>query len=137
MTIDPKRLSLLVPQDDIARWGTERVYRMAGTTFTKEEVDVIEINYKAVYRLRPLQAAIYSAEQKVRDAQKAVGDASAKFLAECAKEAGVDVTELEAESGSACMADGIGRHVYVIKDKAKMGSPQNKCLFCGCDNFDY
>lgn len=94
------------------------------------------INHKNVYDLRDYEHAIFIAEAKVRDAQDNANRTRKAYQSACAKVAGCKAEELEF-SNVGCMAKGICRHVYHLKQPyAQHGHPENKCIFCGCDNFD-
>jgi hypothetical protein len=95
----------------------------------------MEINYKLVYELREAEQAIFAAERKVRDAEIRVVEAKRAYEAACYEASGAPADSL-VFSGTVCMARGILTHVYLIKVHSSHGSPENKCIFCGCDNFD-
>jgi hypothetical protein len=96
---------------------------------------VTDINHKAVYECREFEAKIYSARAEVRKAEQGVEKARTEFQSQCAKVSGVPIESLEF-SNTYCIAQGISSHVYHIKRQGQHGSPDNKCIFCGCDNYD-
>lgn len=94
----------------------------------------MNINYQLVYALREKEQAIFAAERKVCAAKDAVANAKAAYKKACAKATGIREMELEF-SNTACMAKGICNHVYHIRVHSCFGSPENKCIFCSCDNW--
>lgn len=94
------------------------------------------INYENVYKLSDFEQAVFAAERKVDEAKRKVEEARNKYRIKCAEIAKVPVDDLEFSNVS-CIAKNICSHVYLIKSKYQPhGSPENKCIFCGCDNFD-
>ena len=89
-----------------------------------------ELNYKAIYELRPLQAAIYVAERKVRAAQDEVHLAEKQFRTACTQQAPEGSTMVF--SHVACGAEGISCHVYAKPSPHSVGH----CIFCGLDDED-
>ncbi len=93
-----------------------------------------QINHKAVYECREAEAAIFVAERAVQAAKDHVNKVRQTYREQCAKIAGVAIDVLEF-SDVLCNAKGISRHVYHIRRPVQGGSPDNKCIFCGCDNW--
>ncbi len=95
-----------------------------------------EKNYKLVYELRKYHEFVLDAEAKVRAAEKEAAEKRNTYKLMCAKFSGVPLDDL-LFSDAMCMAHGIPRHVYHVVEKyARRGSHKNKCIFCGCDNYE-
>lgn len=94
----------------------------------------MKINYQLVYELREFEQAIFIKQAAVQKAREAAEDAILAYKDACTKLTGVPATSLEF-SNTACLAKGIAHHVYHIKINSRHGSPENKCIFCGCDNW--
>ncbi len=93
-----------------------------------------QINHKAVYECREFEARIYATQSAVRAAELKVEKARQAYRDKCAKVAGCAIDVLEF-SNVMCLASGISHHVYHIRRPVQGGSPDNKCIFCGCDNW--
>ncbi len=95
-----------------------------------------EVNYKLVYELRDNQEAIFAAERVVREAEQKVKAAREAYEEACYDKSGAEEGTLKF-SRTMCMAKGIYAHVYrIVNPYAMYGHPENKCIFCGCDDFD-
>jgi ribosomal protein L25 (general stress protein Ctc) len=93
------------------------------------------INHKNVYELHEYEQAIFAAERKVREAEQTIDIAKKLYRKKCSDISGVPELDLEF-SNCVCIAKGIAYHVYHIKLHHIDGSSENKCIFCGCDNFN-
>lgn len=96
----------------------------------------MSIDYKNVYELSSWEGEIFAAERRVAEAEKLVEKVTEAYQGRCASVTGIPRGELEF-SNVMCMAKGIARHVYHKKVRgSRYGSPENKCIFCGCDDVE-
>lgn len=95
----------------------------------------MNINYKNVYDLQQYEQAIHKARRDVITAEEKVKEAINNYHNWVAKITGIPKEDLEF-SNEYCPAKGICNHVYHIKYKNRYGSPENKCIYCSCDNVD-
>jgi len=94
------------------------------------------LNYEMIYKMRQHQERIWQKRRAVTQADADVKTAELTFRSECAKNSGIQESDLHFSSEH-CRAEGIAHHVYHIRVRgAPNGSTENKCIFCGCDNFD-
>jgi hypothetical protein len=96
---------------------------------------MMPINFELVYKARAAQEAIHMTRRKAEKAKQEVVDVEKAFLDRCSKISGVPTSELQV-GPDCCIAEGISLHVYHMKVRGRWGSPENKCIFCGCDNVD-
>lgn len=98
---------------------------------------MMTINHKAVYNLREFEQAIFTKQNKIREAQAELEAAKQIYIKRIADEAKVEVSQVRAfEHSIACMAKGISTHVFILEDIYNVKSHKNKCIYCGCDDFD-
>lgn len=93
-------------------------------------------NFELIYEMRKYHESVQAAEANVRSAEKELAQTRGTYRAMCAKLSKVPLDDLQF-SDSGCLAHGIPSHVYHIVEKYQPhGSPKNKCIFCGCDNYE-
>lgn len=92
------------------------------------------IDYELVYKTRPYYEQIRTANQKLAAAEQAVRDAETNYRQQVARLVGVPVDQLRF-TNVACMAEGILSHVE--RGSGPSGVGKWKCVFCGCDDFDF
>lgn len=78
-----------------------------------------KLNYEAIYKLRPLQAAIHQADNNVRRAKEAAQNARANFQKSCEEFAGGEQQITVSNVG--CVAEGISAHVYARSPDTRIG----------------
>jgi hypothetical protein len=93
----------------------------------------MNINFELVYHARKLNDAVLLRRRDKLKAETAFHEAEESYRKGVAKLANISLESLDF-SNTLCLASGVYSHIYHIVKSRGTG---NKCIFCGCDDFDF